>query len=230
MDIDELKRRAAEKAVEFISSGMIVGLGTGSTAVHATRAVGRMIQEGRLQNVLGVPTSEVTAREALEWSLPLTTLEEHPVIDVTVDGADEIDPNLDLIKGLGGALLREKIVAAASKQMIVVCDYSKQVQRLGTRAPVPVEVVPFAKQPARNHLESLGARVALRERDGQPFVTDEGNIILDCHFASIETPGRLAQAIRAQPGIVEHGLFLGMAAMAIVASPEGIETMRRINA
>ncbi len=229
-DIDELKRRAAEKAVEFISSGMIVGLGTGSTAVHATRAIGRMLREGQLQDVMGVPTSEATAREAMAWSITLTTLEEHPVVDVTIDGADEVDPNLDLIKGLGGALLREKIVAAASKQMIVVCDYHKQVQRLGTKAPVPVEVVPFARRPARNHLESLGARVELREKDGQPFVTDEGNVILDCHFANIETPGQLAQAIRAQPGIVEHGLFLGIATAAIVASPEGIETMRRSNA
>lgn len=227
VDIDELKRTAAERAVEFVSSGMIIGLGTGSTAIHATRAIGRMLQEGQLRNLLGIPTSEATAREASMWSIPLTTLEQHPVVDLTIDGADEIDPNLDLIKGLGGALLREKIVAAASKKMIVVGDYRKRVRHLGTMAPVPVEVIPFAKRPAVAYLESLGARVVLRQGEGQAFITDEGNVILDCHFAGIETPAELAQAIRTQPGIVEHGLFLGMASMAIIATQEGTETIQR---
>lgn len=230
MSLDELKRQAAETAVSYVQSGMVVGLGTGSTAVHAVRAIGRMLQDGRLYNVVAIPTSEATAREAEAWRIPLTTFAAHPVVDLTIDGADEVDPQLNLIKGLGGALLREKIVAAASRQMIVVGDYTKRVPQLGSKAPVPVEVIPFAQQPAAAYLASLGAEVTLRvEKDGseRPFVTDEGNIILDCRFGPIAEPVSLAQAIRRQPGVVEHGLFLGMADEAVLAAPEGLQRLFR---
>ena len=227
MDIEALKRQAGEKAVEFVKPGMIIGLGTGSTAVHATRKIGRMWQAGELPNILCIPTSEATAREAEKFSIPLTTLNEQPKADITIDGADEIDPHFDLIKGLGGALLREKIVAAASRRMVVVSDYRKQVTQLGTRAPVPVEVIPFAQRPVTDYLQSLGAQVTLRMTGARPFITDEQNIILDCTFESIPDPAQLAQAIRAQPGVVEHGLFLGLAADVILATPDGVEWLRK---
>lgn len=222
-DVVELKRQAAVRAVDFVESGMIVGLGTGSTAVHMVREIGARLGDGRLHDILGIPTSNATAQEAEKCGIPLTTFDQHPRIDLTIDGADEIDPQLNLIKGLGGALLREKIVAAVSTQMIIISDDSKRVNLLGTRAPVPVEVIPFARQPVQVHLESLGAQVILREQDGKPFITDENNIILDCHFPNgIPDAHQMAQAIKQQPGVVEHGLFLGFATRAIVAAPDGI--------
>lgn len=226
-DLDELKQQAAETAVESIESGMVVGLGTGSTATYAIQAIGRRLQDGRLRNVIAIPSSEASADKAKPWNIPLTTLDDHPVIDITIDGADEVDPSLDLIKGLGGALLREKIVAVASREVIIVGDYTKRVEHLGTRAPVPVEVIPFARRPVQDYLESLGARVELRIQANQPFVTDEGNYILDCYFGLIDNPTRLAQAIRVRPGVVEHGLFLGIATQIIVATPTGIKRFRR---
>ena len=226
-DSDDLKRRAAERAVEYIQSGMVVGLGTGSTAVHAVRRIGALLAEGRLQRVVGIPTSGATAREAERAGVPLGTLDDYPSVDVTIDGADEIDPQLNLIKGLGGALLREKIVAAASRRLIIIADESKRVTQLGARAPVPVEVVPFARRPAAGYLASLGARVNERRRDGEPFVTDEGNLILDCYFAGLTNPQETAQLIRAQPGVVEHGLFLGMATEAVVAGARGVVVLER---
>ncbi len=201
---------------------MVVGLGTGSTAVHAVRRIGALLAEGRLQRIVGIPTAEVTAREAERCGVPLGTLDEHPIVDVTIDGADEIDPRLNAIKGLGGALLREKIVAAASRRFVLVADESKRVAQLGTRAPVPVEVVPFARRPVADYLASLGARVVERQRDGRAFVTDEGNHILDCYFPGLANPPEMAQFIRAQPGVVEHGLFLGMATEAVVAGERGV--------
>jgi ribose 5-phosphate isomerase A len=224
---DDLKRQAAEKAVELVTSGMIVGLGTGSTADHAIRAIGERLQDGRLQTILGIPTSEATARAAREAGIPLTTLDTHPVIDLTIDGADEIDPALNLIKGLGGALLREKIVALASKQVIIVADERKQVAQLGTRAPVPVEVIAFARRPVTAYLESLGARVVERREGERPFYTDEGNMILDCYFGLIDHPVQLARALRAQTGVVEHGLFLEIATTVIIASAGGVQTLRQ---
>jgi len=221
-DSDTLKRQAAERAVEYVASGMVVGLGTGSTAVHAVRRIGALLAEGRLQRIVGIPTAEVTAREAERCGVPLGTLDEHPIVDVTIDGADEIDPRLNAIKGLGGALLREKIVAAASRRFVLVADESKRVAQLGTRAPVPVEVVPFARRPVADYLASLGARVVERQRDGRAFVTDEGNHILDCYFPGLANPPEMAQFIRAQPGVVEHGLFLGMATEAVVAGERGV--------
>jgi len=221
-NLDELKRQAAEQAAALVQSGMVVGLGTGSTAVHMVRAIGRMLADGRLRDVVGIPTSEATAQEAMRCGIPLTTFDQHPTIDITIDGADEIAPNLDLIKGLGGALLREKIVAAVSRQMVVVADHTKQVAKLGARSPVPVEVIPFAQRPVQTYLELLGARVVLRQKEGQVFQTDEGNVILDCHFAGIDDPAGLGRAIRQQPGVVEHGLFLGMASRAFVATESGV--------
>ncbi len=206
---------------------MVVGLGTGSTAVFAVRRIGELLAAGRLQRIVGIPTAEVTAREAEQAGVPLGTLDAHPSVDVTIDGADEIDPHLNLIKGLGGALLREKIVAAASRRLVIIADESKRVERLGTRAPVPVEVVPFARRPTADYLTSLGARVIERQRDGRPFITDEGNIILDCHFTGLSNPQEIAQLIRAQPGVVEHGLFLGMATEAVVAGTRGVVVMER---
>lgn len=228
--IEELKRQAAEKAVEQIESGMVVGLGTGSTAVYAVRALGRLLQNGRLSHIIAIPTSEATAALAREWAIPLTTLNDHPVIDLTIDGADEIAPNLDLTKGLGGALLREKIVAAASKRNIIIADHTKLVEKLGSRAPIPVEVVGFAERPLTLFLESLGAQVVRRSAkygSGNPFITDEGNIILDCHVSPLDNPAAFAQATISKPGVVEHGLFLGLATQAIVAMPDEVVTLSR---
>lgn len=226
--VDEQKRRAAERAVEFVRNGMVVGLGTGSTAVHATRAIGERLRDGRLREVHGVPTSDATAAEARRHGVPLTSLDEQPSVDLTIDGADEVDPQLELIKGLGGALLREKIVALSSRQVIIVGDQSKKVDRLGSRAPVPVEVVRFGWTTAREYLGSLGAEVALRVgSDGAPFVTDEGHYILDCRFGPIADPARLAAEIRSWTGVVEHGLFLGIASRVILAGPDGLEELHR---
>ena len=229
VDIAELKRQAAERAVTLIETGMVVGLGTGSTAVHATRAVGRLLQEGKLQNIVAIPTSDETAREAKSLHIPLVSFDTHPLIDITIDGADEADPNLDVIKGLGGALLREKIVAVVSKRFVIVADHTKRVTQLGSKAPVPVEVIPFAERPVADYLKSLGARVEKRmEEDGKrPFRTDENNIILDCYLGPIANPRQLAAAIRQQPGVVEHGLFLGLATDVILATPDGVEHLTR---
>ena len=221
-DSETLKREAAERAVAFVRSGMVVGLGTGSTAVWAVRRIGALLADGQLQRIVGIPTAEVTAREAERCGVPLGSLDDYPSVDVTIDGADEIDPALNLIKGLGGALLREKIVAAASRRLVIVADESKRVTQLATRAPVPVEVIRFARRPVAGYLASLGARVVERQRDGRPFITDEGNVILDCHFAGLGDPREMARLIRAQPGVVEHGLFLGMATEAVVAGAGGV--------
>ncbi len=229
MQIATLKQMAGERAVKLAAApGLIIGLGTGSTAVHAVHKIGQLWQAGALPGIVGIPTSEATAREAASWGIPLGTLDEFPVVDVTIDGADEVDPQFNLIKGLGGALLREKIVAAASRRMIVVADDRKQVDLLGTRAPVPVEVVPFAARPCTLYLQSLGARVTRRLTETErPFITDENNIILDCYFDGIPDPTGLAQAIRQQPGVVEHGLFLGLATDVVLAAPDGVKVLSR---
>lgn len=226
-DLTGFKRQAAERAVEAIQSGMVVGLGTGSTAVFAVRRIGELLAAGSLRDIIGIPTAEVTAREAERAGVPLGTLDDHPTIDLTIDGADEIDPQLNLIKGLGGALLREKIVAASSRRFIIIADETKLVERLGTRAPAPVEVIPFARRPVADYLASLGAAVVERQREGQTFITDEGNIILDCRFAEPFDPPEMGRLIRARPGVVEHGLFLGMATEAVVAGASGVVVMKK---
>ena len=222
MSDEDAKRAAAEAAVAAeVRSGMALGLGTGTTASHVTVAVGRLLREGALGDIVAVPTSEATAALAREHGVPLTTLTEQPQLALCLDGADEIAPDLGLVKGLGGALLREKIVASAADRFVVVADGSKRVARLGEHAPVPVEVIPFGEAVCARALAALGC--IPEPRAG--FVTDEGNHILDCRFGPIADPAALATAIRAIPGVVEHGLFLGMAAAAYVAGPDGIEVL-----
>ncbi len=219
-----MKRKAAEAALAYVKPGMVLGLGTGSTARFFLEGVARLVREG--VDLKGVPTSFATADAAKELGIPLTSLEERPSVDLCVDGADEVDPKLDLIKGLGGALFREKIVAAASKRFIVIVDASKLVPRLGTKAPVPVEVHPFGWKTAAAALEGLGATVELRRRDAETVRTDNGNNLLDARFGPIKAPSKLAARIAAIPGVVGHGLFLGMADAVVVASDEGVRTLR----
>lgn len=220
----ELKKAAAAKAVEFVSSDMVIGLGTGSTAILAVQMIGEKLKSGALQNITGIPTSVAIETEARRLDIPISTLEEYPVVDLTIDGADEVDPNLDLIKGGGGALLREKIVAQASKREIIIVDASKTSKHLGTTWAVPVEVVSFGWGSQRAFLERLGANVRLRLDDkNNPYKTDHGNIILDCDFGPITDPAGLADQMNRRVGIVEHGLFLGLATDLIVASEDGIE-------
>lgn len=225
--INELKHLAAAAAVDQVQSGMIVGLGTGSTANFMIQEIGERLRDGRLGNIIALPTSEKSAEHARSLGISLATLEEQPAIDLTIDGADEIDPNLDLIKGLGGSLLREKIIASVSRRIIIISDHRKLVQRLGTRTPLPVEIIPFSRQPVDDFLRSLGSKPVIREIDGQIFITDEGNIILDCYFDGIADPKKLGQIIIAQPGVVEHGFFLDMATEAVVATETGIERYTR---
>jgi ribose 5-phosphate isomerase A len=222
------KQQAAERAVDFVESGMVVGLGHGSTAIFALRRIARLLRDGQLRDILGVPCSKQVEQDAAQLGIPLTTLDEHPVVDLTIDGADEVDPNLDLIKGGGGALLREKIVAQASRREIIVVDESKLTSALGTRWPVPVEVVLFGWRLQAAFLESLDAHPVLRQnKDETPFKTDQGNLILDCHFDPISEPGQLASRLNGRAGIVEHGLFLNLATDVIVAGAGGIRHLRR---
>jgi len=225
-----LKRLAAQRAVDFVQSGMILGLGSGSTTAYAIQLIGERLRRGTLKNVAGVPTSQETAIRARNAGVPLTTLAEHPVLDLTIDGADEVDPNLNLIKGLGGALLREKMVETASRRFVVVVDESKLVERLGTRGPLPVEVTAFAWEWHLRWLEGLGCRAQLRRQpDGTPFVTDNGNYIIHCTFPNgIADPVRLAQTLIERPGVLEHGLFLGMATEVVVAGEKGVRVIRGI--
>jgi ribose 5-phosphate isomerase A len=230
--IDDLKRQAAERAVEQVRSGMVVGLGHGSTAIHAVRRIAALIQEGKLKNILGIPCSQHIELEATQLGIPLTTLAEHPVIDLTIDGADEVDPQLEIIKGGGGALLREKIVAQATKREIIVVDESKLSSALCTRFALPVEVIPFGWTTQAAYLESLGGRPKMRlHADSIPFKTDQGNYILDCKFDPLASPQALhdlAEKIKRRTGIVEHGFFIGVAAEAIVAGANGIRELNRV--
>ena len=222
-DVEELKRRAAERAVDFVEPGMVVGLGHGTTARFALLRLAELLASGRLSGVVGVPCSPQVYEEARRLVIPLTTLDRHPQVDVTIDGADEVDPDLNLIKGGGGALLWEKIVAQATRREMIVVDQSKLSSALGTRSPLPVEAIEFGWQTQADFLRSLGARVELRQADsGEPFRTQEGNLLLDCRFGPIPDPAALAVALDRRAGIVEHGLFLGMATDVIVASPDGL--------
>jgi len=227
-EVSRLKQRAAEAAVEFVESGMVVGLGHGSTATFALRRIAQLLGDGRLANVLGVACSRDVEQQARQLGIPLTRLDQHPIVDLTIDGADEVDPHLDLIKGGGGALLREKIVAQASRREIIVVDESKLSPALGTHCPLPVEVVPLDWQLQAAYLESLGAWPVLRSRNDEvPFKTDQGNLILDCHFGPIQDPAALAGQLNERAGIVEHGLFLGLATDVIVAGPRGVRRVQR---
>ncbi|MDR2846267.1 MAG: ribose-5-phosphate isomerase RpiA [Candidatus Methanoplasma sp.] len=222
-DPSELKKIVAEKAVElFVKDGMTVGLGTGTTADHAIRKVGELISAG--YNLTCVATSSRTELLAAEIGVKITSLSDVDHIDVTIDGADEVDPDLQLIKGLGGALLREKIVAAATVSEVIIVDDSKLVSKLGTRSPLPVEVVPFGHTKTAYALERQGCKATLRTADGRPFVTDGGNYVYDCSFSSIESPFFLESRIDVIPGVVENGLFLNTAAVVLVSHPDGTLT------
>lgn len=219
------KEAAARASLRFIKDGQVVGLGTGSTAAYFIKLLGEQVRNGL--RIRGIPTSDRSRELAISLGIPLTTLDECQEIAVTVDGADEVDPQLRLIKGGGGALLREKIVASATRQMIVVADASKRVQRLG-KFPLPVEVIKFAQALVSKRIAALGAQVHLRQNaDGGPYVTDENNHILDCHFGEIRDPDRLARELSEMPGVVEHGLFIAMASVALFARGSQIEELRR---
>ena len=228
MDIAQLKQQAAEYAAQFVTSGMVVGLGHGSTAIFAVRAIAAQLATGELKDIVAIPCSRQTEADARALGIPLTTLEETSIIDLTIDGADEVDPALNLMKGGGGALLREKIVAQASRREIIAVNEDKLVPALGTVWAVPVEVIPFGWRSQADYLDALGAEVTLRRSsDGELFRTDQGNLILDCRFGPIAQPEKLAAQIRARAGIVEHGLCLGMADDVIIAGPAGIRHLRR---
>ena len=223
-DSDSYKNAAALRAMDFVQPDMRLGLGTGSTAALFVDALGGAVARGL--KIVGVPTSEATRRQAEALGIPLTTLDDCPELDLTIDGADELDDKLRLIKGGGGALLREKIVAASSARMLVIADASKRVQRLGA-FPLPVEVVPFGLGSTLGRVRracaklGLAGEITLRQRGGQTFVTDGGHYILDCAFGAIAEPERLATALVETPGVVDHGLFLGLARLAIIAGPDG---------
>jgi ribose 5-phosphate isomerase A len=219
---DHEKQAAARAAAALVESGSIVGLGSGSTATYAIRFLGERVRDGL--KIVGIPTSQKTKQLAEELGIPLATLDQHPQIDIDIDGADEIDPQLNLIKGGGGALLREKIIASASRRFIVVGDSSKQVEHLG-KFPLPVEVIPFAQSLIAKRISVLGAQVSLRG-GGNPFVTDEGHHILDCTFGDIADPATLAVKLHAIPGVVEHGLFIGMAEIALIGKDGGVTRLR----
>ena len=220
------KEAAAHASVRFVRDGNIVGLGSGSTAVYAVRLLGERVRSGL--KILGIPTSNQTRDLAARLGIPLTTFDEIQEIDVTIDGADEFDSQLSLIKGGGGALLREKIVASASRQVVIVADSSKQVPMLGT-FPVPVEVIAFAQPFVKKRIESFGASVKLRQSKGRAFVTDEGHHILDCSFGQIPDAPALSRKLRDVTGVVEHGLFIGMASIVLVARGQEVTELRRDN-
>ena len=225
---EKLKQEAAHRAVEFIKSGMVLGLGTGSTAAYAVKQIAKRLKAGDLMNIVGIPTSIRTEKLARELDIPLGELNAQPAIDVTIDGADEVDPDLNLIKGGGGALLREKVVAQASRRNIIVVDESKLSPRLGTRWALPIEVIPFAAKAEENFLKLLGATVSLRlDEQGQPYQTDQHNYIFDANFGEIANPNRLAAKLNERAGIAEHGLFLGLAADVIVAAQNEIRHLKR---
>ncbi len=234
MSADTWKQQAAERAIALVEDGMTVGLGTGSTAAKFVDLLGKRVKEGL--SVRCVPTSEATRLQAEKLGIPLITLDTQPFLDLTVDGADELDGNLRLIKGGGGALLREKIVATASGRMVVIADQSKRVAKLG-KFPLPVEVVQFGLGATRGMIEVLASdagcegELTLRTgANGQPVLTDSGNFILDCAFGQIEDPEALDEALRLIPGVVENGLFLGIADAAFIGGPSGIETLERDDA
>lgn len=229
MATDDWKSQAAGQALNLVEPGMKLGLGTGSTAAKFVDLLGAKVKAGL--DVVCVPTSEATRAQAAALGIKLSTLDETPFLDLTVDGADELDGELRLIKGGGGALLREKIVATASAKVCIIADYSKRVETLGAFA-LPVEVIPFGLTATRNMVESLAGdtgcngEIKLRlGKDGRPFVTDNGNYILDCAFGQIEDPEGLDDALKLIPGVVENGLFLGIADIGIIAGPQGVEIL-----
>ena len=223
--LDQEKRLAARAAVQLVEAGNVVGLGSGSTANHAIRFLADRVRDGL--KIVAVPTSQKTKNLAEQLGIPLATLAEQPRIDIDIDGADEIGPHLNLIKGGGGALLREKIIASASRRFIVIAESTKQVPYLG-KFPLPVEVIPFAEPIVRPQIEALGAQVKLRRYAYEnPFVTDEGHNILDCSFGQISDPAALSHALLSIPGVVEHGLFIGMAEVAFIGKGASVIQLKK---
>ncbi|MDX2270589.1 MAG: ribose 5-phosphate isomerase A [Cyanobacteriota bacterium] len=223
---DQLKQMAARAAADQVQSGMVVGLGTGSTAAFAVSAIAERIQQEGI-TVMGVPTSIRTAEQAQSLGIPLATLEEQPHLDLAIDGADEIElGSLNLIKGAGGALLREKLVEASADRLIIIADASKKVEQLGTRFALPVEIVRFGWKSTYNRVAALGCQPTLRlTAAGDPFITDEQHYILDCQFGAMAHPAQIADALKGTVGVIEHGLFIGMAHQAIIATSDGIEIL-----
>jgi ribose 5-phosphate isomerase A len=229
MSADEMKKKAAERALQFVEPGMKLGLGTGSTAAAFVDLLGKRVAEGL--DIIAVPTSEATRRQAEGLGIRLTSLDSEPFLDLTIDGADEIDPALRLIKGGGGALLREKIVATASDRMVVIADASKLVETLG-KFPLPIEVIPFGLAATLGMIEMLGEDCGcegeLKVRttaSGEPFHTDSGNLIIDANYGAIEDPEELDHALKLIPGVVENGLFIGLADAAVIARSDGVEVL-----
>jgi len=228
-DAEKLKQLAAEAAIEHVESGMVLGLGTGSTVAHFLDLLAARLKAGTLADIVGVPTSVDTERRAAELGIELISLADRARIDLTVDGADEVDPEVDLIKGAGGALLREKMVAQASDRVVIIADAGKSVERLGTVSALPLEVVRWGWKSHLGFLREWGAEVTVRtERNGVPLESDNGQVFLDCRFGGgIPDALALEEALRARAGIVETGLFLGLADVALIAGPSGVETRRR---
>jgi ribose 5-phosphate isomerase A len=224
-----LKKEAALHALTYVQNGMTMGLGTGSTTTLFIEMLGESLQQGILQDIQAVPTSEKTADLARTFNIPLTSLEKEPQLDLAIDGADDVDPHLNLIKGLGRALLREKIVEIHAQRFIVVVDESKLVTRLGDRSPLPIEIVTFQSPATIRWLNTLGCRAEQwHEDDGSPVITDNGNFLVRCWFeAGIPDPYNLARALADRPGVVEHGLFLDMASLVIVAGSDGTKILER---
>ena len=225
---EDAKRRAASEAAGYVEDGFVVGLGSGSTAAYAIREIGRRVREEGLR-VLGVPSSYSAFLLAVKSGIPLTTLNEHPILDLDIDGADQIDRRLNLIKGMGGALTREKIIAASSRKFIVVADETKLTSSLGEGQPIPIEILPFALPLVIDRIRRIGGRPKLRERkDGSgPYITDNGNFILDVDFGAVDEPAKLEMRLKGIPGVIETGLFLGMAQEAIIGTKDGIKVIRR---
>jgi ribose 5-phosphate isomerase A len=225
---DELKQKAAFHAAAFVESGMVVGLGTGSTTEYAVKRIAELLNTGQLSEIVGIPTSIRTENLALELGIPLVGFETHPDIDLTIDGADEVDPDLNLIKGGGGALLREKVVAQASRRNIIIVDETKLVPSLGTGWALPIEVIPFARYTEAKYLTEMGGTVTVRTGDdGAPVSTDQNNLILDTNFGRIQAPSELTAQLNERAGIVEHGLFLNLATDVIVAREGDIKHLTR---
>src|SRR5271165_5057229 len=225
-EAERLKQLAGEQAASLVESGMVVGLGTGSTAIFATRHIAERLRRGELRDIVAIATSRATDAAARELGIPLVTDDIPRAVDITIDGADEVDPALDLIKGGGGALLREKVVAQASRREVIVVDESKLSPRIGTRWALPIEVLEFGWRSQARFLESLGAEVMPRQKDGTLFRTDQGNLILDSRFGPIADPPALSVVLGARAGIVEHGLFIGIAHDLIIAGADGVRHVR----
>lgn len=224
---DKFKKISADRAVEFVESGMIVGLGHGSTTQFAIQRIAELQKEGTLSKILGVPCSTAVEKYATQLGIHLTTPNQHSAIDLTIDGADEVDPQLNLIKGGGGALLREKIVSQASKRVIIIVDHKKLSPILGKNWALPVEVAQFGWEVSAGFIETLGAKTSLRRIDGKKaFITDSGNFLLDCDFGPIDDLAELASNLCNHAGIIEHGLFLGLATDVIASGPDGLNHLK----